>query len=418
MDRNAMDNIVGDELISVTSLRLSDGTEKTLTFKTSSLKRSPCLIPFFESDDYLYGCKMHLKFKDEPAECFEIVQQYLDLGPDRYTAQSIRLHMGLRYSANDGFVILVKLYSLAGKLHLPGLQKITYECIKQMEPQMQAGFCLTLTPLIYDKKARFDKRLQRWCFKQISTHYQVLCGFEEWAELLGKLDSGLAAQWRELVKANGSNKTAVWWSDLVNANGSIETAVGGQDPPAALERIVSHMPTSSQENLVSSLEARLKDITASNAAASAAAPVGEAAMAGNMEKMRKMGEQNEDGWEDFESMRFVSSKVCDVLGIGSHGEANSQLSKDGKGSASAKHKAWPFGKGKDKSKPAEGAKVEEELEAAMEAGVELEAGSAAGTAIGTGVEAEAGASTSEAAPRLLKRKPRMFKSGESQNELM
>lgn len=406
MDMNAMDRIVGDELLSITSFRLSDGTEETLMVKTSSLMRSPRLIPFFQSDDYLYGCKMNLEFKSEPAECFEIVQQYLDQGPDRYTAQSIKLHMGPRFSANDGFVILAKLYSLADKLHLPGLKKTTYECIKKMEPQMKAEFCFTLTPLIYDKGAKFDKRLQHWCFKQISTHYQILDKFVGWTELLGVVDSGLAAKWRDLVKANGSIETAVW----------------DQDSPAALERIVSNIPTSSQENLVSSLEARLKDITASNAAASAAAPTGTAgtaAMAGRLEKMRKMWEQNEDSGEDFESMRFVSSKVCDVLGIGTPGETNSQLSKDGKGSAgailsSAKYKAWPFGKGKDKSKPAEGAKVEEEPEAAMEAGGELEAGSVAGTA-GTGVEAEAGASTNEAAPRLLKRKPRLFKSSEGQN---
>lgn len=368
-----------DEMISVKATKVTDGVEKTLEIKTSSLMRSPLFYSFFKTEAYLHGCKMQLNFENDPAECFEILKNYLDEGPDRYTQQSIRIHIGFRYTMINRFVILIKLYALAGKLGLLVLKHLAYECMEEAERLVQDSFCLTLASLIYGKKAGFDKKLKGWCFKQISIHFRALLKSEEWADGVEWLDPELVAKWR----------------DLVDTNESFESAVHNQAPPAFLERMVNNMPASRQGNLVSSIEERFKNMTReevirdvmlekTNRAAAAAAVTSPSAASNYREtrKTREKQKRSSESWEEFGSTEsgrsrfYTNPKARDVLGIGKRGR--NRPKKSGASDISttptpSRPRGWLFAKGREDYRSKEDLMEEPDDEPATRSEIEVRA---------------------------------------------
>lgn len=341
-----------DELINVISTRVTDGIEETFKIKTSSLMRSPLFYSFFKSEAYLHGCKLQLNFETHPAECFEIVHHYLDQGPDRYTKQSIRFHITFSYSMIYRFVILIKLYALAGDLGLSVLKNLAYECIEEAKGLVQATFCIYLANLIYGKKAGFDKRLKRWCFNQVSLHFRTLQKSEEWAEGIEELDPELGAKWRDLLETNESFEMAA-------QQGAAETAAtaAAAAPPA--------VPGTSERRKAREQWKR------------------------SAENLKDLG-----GMASSHSPLLTSNRAHDVLGMGKR--AKSRPTKTGESSATStttKSRPWPFSKGKDENKSME----------------QFEDRSEARTRTKSEVEVRTPTAADEAVPQLRPRKSRFFK---------
>lgn len=172
--------------------------------KRSSMMRSPLFVKFFQSEDYLHGCKMLLTFVNESAACFHILKYYLDEGPDRYTRTRLRVHITLHYQIIDRFVILGRLYILAKKLALEGLMNMAYETIVDGERSITTAVCFAMATLIYKPEAGFDKPLKDWCLKHIGSHFFALYEMDDWwTELVYQLEPDLGRHWAKLVAANG-----------------------------------------------------------------------------------------------------------------------------------------------------------------------------------------------------------------------
>ena len=197
--------------------------------RRSALLRSPTLIEFFRSEDYLHGCKMLLTFED-PAACIQIVKNYLDEGPDCYTKTRLKVHVTLRYKMIDRFVVLVKLYILAQKLALGGLMDIAYENIVEGEQSITPPICFAMTALAYEPEVGVDKSLKDWCLKLVGDHFFALYDMDEWwTEMEYQLDPELGRHWANLVTANGclinvfeDKVERTWLAGIVN-----EMAQGG-----------------------------------------------------------------------------------------------------------------------------------------------------------------------------------------------
>ncbi len=227
-----------DDTIRVMCPDLPDGTGRSFRVKRSSLSRSPTLAEFFKSSHYLDGCNMQLTFMSDPAVCFQIVQTYLDEGPDMYTKTRLRVYVTMNYRIADRFVVLVRLHSLAKKLALPSLMDMTYEAIVEGERLVTPSFCITIASVVFSKNAGFDKLLKDWCLKHIGYHFLALKNIREWCDALKVLEYELKEQ----------------WSKLLEANTAVLAAIEEQASEKAVERIISGMSTESQGNAISAIE--------------------------------------------------------------------------------------------------------------------------------------------------------------------
>ena len=186
--------------------------------------RSPLFIKFFQSEDYLHGCKMLLTFVDESSACFQILKSYLDEGPDRYTKTRLRIHITLQYQLIDRFLILGRLHLLAQKLALEGLMNMAYETILDGERSMTPASCFAMTTLIYAPEAGFDKLLKDWCLKHVSNHFFALYEMDDWwKRVVHQLEPDLGRHWAKLVAANGCLMSAfedkvdhVWLEKIIH----------------------------------------------------------------------------------------------------------------------------------------------------------------------------------------------------------
>lgn len=207
--------------------------------KRSSLMRSPLFIKFFQSEDYLHGCKMLLTFVDESPACFQILKYYLDEGPDRYTKTRLRVHVTLQYQLIDRFLILGKLQLLAKKLALEGLVNMAYDTILDGERSITPACCLAMATLIYAPESGFDKTLKDWCLKHVSNHFFALYEMDGW--------------WKEVVHQLEPD-LGRYWAKLVAANGCLMSAFEDKVDHAWLERIIHDMAKGGHAGIISVIE--------------------------------------------------------------------------------------------------------------------------------------------------------------------
>ena len=244
--------------------------------KRSSMMRSPTFLKFFKSRHYLPGCKMLLTFMTDPASCFQIVQSYLDEGPDCYTRTRLRVHVTINYNLGNRFIVLARLYKLAKKLALHGLESMAYESLQEAERLMTSGSCFMLASLIYAHGAGFDKRMKDWCLRHVGNHFGRLHATKEWINLIPQLEPELGRQWSKLLKANVSILAAV--------------------EEEADEKIIGSLIAAHDANLLCVIENRVRDVSVDDA-------VNEALV----EESR--GE--DDGWEDLQGLLSERDDVAD-----------------------------------------------------------------------------------------------------------
>lgn len=245
-DFNSLRNSnISDEIVHVKCPDTPDGTGKVIEVKRSSLLRSPALAKLILSTYYLEGCDMIITFLHDPAVCFEIVKNYLNEGPDRYTRTRLRVYLLVRYKVIDRFLIHGRLYLLAKKLSLPGLMEIAYECLEEAERLMTPSHCVTMTSLIFGIKFGFDKRMKDWCMKHVGIHFAVLHMTTEWNELVPNLDPDFRKKWAKLVLANVA----------------ILTAIEEEADDKALEEMIHQMEQAHQGSVVSAIEGSTNEMS-------------------------------------------------------------------------------------------------------------------------------------------------------------
>ncbi|KAL8924683.1 MAG: hypothetical protein Q9172_002585 [Xanthocarpia lactea] len=189
-----------DDIITVKCPDREDGTGRVFEFQRSTLKRSPTFAHFFDSPNYLHGCKTILTFLLDPAVCIEIAYKYLDEGPDVFQQTILRVQLTMRYKLVDRSIILVKLYSLAQKLALPLLMDMAFGVLAEGDDQLTASDCISLSSLIFEKRGVFDRILKEWCICRIRTCVPELRQSRFWQEVLWDVDTELEQRWSCLLE--------------------------------------------------------------------------------------------------------------------------------------------------------------------------------------------------------------------------
>ena len=157
--------------------------------------RSPALAEFFESLDYLPGCKMSLHFMNDPGACFDAVKTYLESGPERYSMQRLKIYITRLTKGADRFMVLIRLHKFAIKLKLIYLENLAFEVIHELEWEMDAAFCPKIAQLVFAHESSYDDIIKIWLLKHIGHFYKKLSRSITWTALVPILDPELGHHW-------------------------------------------------------------------------------------------------------------------------------------------------------------------------------------------------------------------------------
>lgn len=184
-----------DEFISIDCPDMPWGVSRTFMVQRSALLRSPALVEFFASLDYLPGCKMNLHFMNDPGVCFDVVQTYLENGPDCYPMLRLKVYITRLTKDADRFIVLIRLYKFAIKLKLIYLKNMAFEVIHDLEWEMSAECCPKIAQLVFAHQSPYDNTIKGWILKHIGHFYKKLSRSNTWAALVPILDPELGQHW-------------------------------------------------------------------------------------------------------------------------------------------------------------------------------------------------------------------------------
>ena len=184
-----------DELISIDCPDMPMGVSRTFSVQRSALMRSPVLADFLTSPDYLPGCKMNLHFMNDPGVCFEVVQGYLENGPDCYPIRRLKIYITRLTKNADRFLVLIRLHKFSMKLGMVHLKTMAFEVIHDLEWEMSAEFCPKIAQLVFAHQSPYDSTIKLWVLKHIGNFHKKLSRSNTWAALVPILDPELGQQW-------------------------------------------------------------------------------------------------------------------------------------------------------------------------------------------------------------------------------
>ena len=193
-----------DDTIRIKCPDLKDGTGRQFEMSRSVLSQSPTFAAFFQSPDYLHGSRTLLTLMSDPAACFDIIQQYLTEGPEKYTKTRFRVFVTIRYKIVDRLLVLIRLHALAHKLTLPALECMAFDSIVELDRYIKPEYCIILASLVFTAKAGFQPSIKSWCLGRIAKSFHLLRDNQEWRDLLWLLDVELFMQWEHWTGLNPS----------------------------------------------------------------------------------------------------------------------------------------------------------------------------------------------------------------------
>ena len=132
---------------------------------------------------------------NDPGICFEIVQTYLENGPDCYPLLRLKIYISRIAKDADRFRVLIRLHKLAIKLDLVRLKNMAFEVINDMEWEMSAECCPKIAQLVFAHQSPYDNTLKLWVLKHIGHFYKKLSRSNTWAALVPTLDPELGQHW-------------------------------------------------------------------------------------------------------------------------------------------------------------------------------------------------------------------------------
>ena len=184
-----------DEFISIDCPDMPFAVSRTFMVQRSALLRSPVLANFFASIDYLSGCKMNLHFMNDPGVCFDVVQTYLENGPDCYPVRRLKVCITRLTKDADRFMVLIRLHKFAIKLGLIHLKITAFEVIHDLEWEMSAECCPKIAQLVFAHQSPYDDTIKGWILKHIGHFHKKLSRSNTWAALVPILDPELGQHW-------------------------------------------------------------------------------------------------------------------------------------------------------------------------------------------------------------------------------
>ena len=184
-----------DEFISIDCPDMPMGVSRNFKVQRSALMRSPVLADFFMSLDYLPGCRMNLHFMNDPGVCFEVVQFYLENGPDCYPMLRLKIYITRLTKDADRFLVLIRLHKFAIKLGLIHLKNMAFEVIHDLEWEMSADCCPKIAQLVFAHQSPYDNAIKLWVLKHIGHFHKKLSRSNTWAALVPILDPELGEHW-------------------------------------------------------------------------------------------------------------------------------------------------------------------------------------------------------------------------------
>ena len=184
-------------------------TSRTFFMKRSALQRSAPLDDFFKSMHYRFGCGMTLYFSYLPASCFAIAKNYLEMGPDRYTAGAMIYDVRSEYSDTcDRLHTYVRLLRGARQLELHGLQSMIWAILNGKEGLVDLRCCVHLARMVFAHKAGFGHAIRTWLTKHIKGNFEALSANPvvsddnlTWYEVVHTLCASFKKDWADMIKA-------------------------------------------------------------------------------------------------------------------------------------------------------------------------------------------------------------------------
>ena len=173
----------------------------TLTIKQSALQRSPTLARFFQSSDYLVGSGTQLEFHDNGVACLRVVKEYLEDGPDIYTADRLRRYATQETATHKAydFLLVVCVHQLAAKLAVHSLTNLAYAVLYQLECSVTPRDCIKLIGLVFNTNYHFDNAIQNWLLEQVDRHFHSLSGSCDWANAMVKSSAEFKVLWANIT---------------------------------------------------------------------------------------------------------------------------------------------------------------------------------------------------------------------------
>lgn len=227
-----------DELISIDCPDMPWGVSRTFTIQRSVLMRSPVLADFFASFDYLPGCEMNLHFMNDPGVCFDVVQTYLENGPDRYPMLRLKIYITRLTQDADRFMVLIRLHKFAIKLKLIYLKNMAFEVLHDLEWEMSAECCPKIAELVFAHQSTYDNSIKLWILKHIGHFYKKLSRSNTWAALVPILDPELGQHWATM-----------------NVSGvRVLSMIAEEATDEAVSDVLSHFSTPAKNSAVSSVK--------------------------------------------------------------------------------------------------------------------------------------------------------------------
>lgn len=187
-----------DEIISIDCPDMPWGVSRTFVVQRSALMRSPALANFFESLDYLAGCKMNLLFMNDPGVCFDVVKSYLESGPDCYPIMRLKVYITRLTTSADRFMVLIRLHKFAIKLKLNHLMVMAFEVMHDLEWEMAADCCPKIAQLVFAHQSPYHDIIKTWTLKHIAHFYKKLSRSNTWTALVPILDPELGEHWASM----------------------------------------------------------------------------------------------------------------------------------------------------------------------------------------------------------------------------
>ena len=172
-----------------------------LTSKRSALQRSPRLAKFFKSSDYLVGSGTQLEFHEDGVACLRVIKEYLEDGPDIYTADTLRTYATKETATHKvyDFLLVAYVHKLAAKLGLHTLMNLAYAVLYQLEWLVTPRDCINLTGLVFNTNYHFDNAIQNWLLEQVNRHFNSLSGSCEWANVMVKSSAEFKVLWANVT---------------------------------------------------------------------------------------------------------------------------------------------------------------------------------------------------------------------------
>ena len=188
-----------DEIITIVCKHNS--ASLTLTSKRSALQRSPTLAKFFESPDYLVGSGTELEFHADGVACLRVIKEYLEDGPDLYTADTLRRYATKETAIHKAydFLLVAHVHKLAAKLGLHSLMNLAYAVLYQLELLVTPRDCINLTGLVFNTNYHFDNAIQNWMLEQVDRHFYSLSRSLEWANVMVKSSAEFKVLWANVT---------------------------------------------------------------------------------------------------------------------------------------------------------------------------------------------------------------------------